>query len=95
MSKSIYSAKKELGISLLLSQLHGNNSSLNIFKVLVQIRTDVIKDNDGISELREKGGIRCLVKLLNKPNVKVLNVVLSILANCCLQEECGTEVSFI
>uniref|UniRef100_A0A1B6E3H4 BTB domain-containing protein n=1 Tax=Clastoptera arizonana TaxID=38151 RepID=A0A1B6E3H4_9HEMI len=92
MTKSICSAKLDLGISNLISQLNCRpTSNVNIFKILVKIREDVIKDSDGITELREKGGIKCLIKLLTKPNEKILNVVLSILANCCLNEKFRNE----
>lgn len=52
-----------------------------------------MKANDGVKLLKEKGGLKHIVKLLNRPNEKILNVALSILANCCLQEDCREFVS--
>ncbi|XP_054257867.1 armadillo repeat-containing protein 5 isoform X2 [Macrosteles quadrilineatus] len=82
---------QSVGIVKLISQLE-KCSSQSVYKHLVQIRTDVIKDAEGVKLLRERGGLKHIVRLLNKPNEKILNVSLSILANCCLQEECRDQV---
>lgn len=84
-----------LGIIKLLSQLEKSSSSQTTYKLLVQIRTDVIKDKEGIKLLKDKGGLKRIVRILNKPNEKILNVSLSILANCCMQEECRDQVTNI
>ncbi|KAG8334865.1 Armadillo repeat-containing protein 5 [Homalodisca vitripennis] len=88
MSKTGHS----VGIIKLINQLEKCSSSQSIYKLLVQIRTDVIKEDEGIKLLRDKGGLKRIVKILTKPNEKILNVSLSILANCCLQEECREQV---
>lgn len=77
----------------LLSQLEKCSSTQSLYKVLVQIRTDLIKESEGVKLLKEKGGLKRIIKLLSKPNEKILNVALSILANCCLQEDCRDLVS--
>lgn len=84
---------QSLGILKLLSQLEKSSSSQSTYKLLVQIRTDVIKDKEGIKLLRDKGGLKRIVRILSKPNEKILNVSLSILANCCLQDDCRVQVS--
>lgn len=76
----------------LISQIKKCSSSQSLYKLLVQIRTDVIREDEGIKLLRDSGGLKHIVKCLSKPNEKVLNVSLSILANCCLQEDCREQV---
>lgn len=83
---------QSVSILKLISQIKKCSSSQSLYKLLVQIRTDVIREDEGIKLLRDSGGLKHIVKCLSKPNEKVLNVSLSILANCCLQEDCREQV---
>lgn len=85
---------QSVSILKLISQIKKCSSSQSLYKLLVQIRTDVIREDEGIKLLRDSGGLKHIVKFLSKPNEKVLNVSLSILANCCLQEDCREQVGY-
>ncbi|XP_018804658.1 PREDICTED: uncharacterized protein LOC108978712 isoform X1 [Bactrocera latifrons] len=62
-----------------------------VIKGLVKLRTDVVKDHDGIVLFRVAGGVPPMVRFLNKPHEKILEVALSILGNCCTDEESCKE----
>lgn len=66
-----------------------------IYKALVKLRTDLIKDRAGINLFYECDGIPPLVRLIGKPYEKILDVALSILGNCCTTKECCKQVSFL
>ncbi|XP_052866788.1 uncharacterized protein LOC128272939 [Anopheles cruzii] len=59
-----------------------------IYRNLVIIRTHYVNSEGGIMLLSAGGGIKVLVNLLTKPYEKVIEVVLSILGNCCTKKEC-------
>ncbi|XP_011185999.1 uncharacterized protein Armc5_2 isoform X2 [Zeugodacus cucurbitae] len=62
-----------------------------VIKGLVKLRTDVVKDRDGIVLFRLAGGVPPMVRFLNKPHEKILEVALSVLGNCCTDEESCKE----
>lgn len=55
---------------------------------MVKLRSDVVKDKQGIQTFYDAGGIAPVVRLLSKPYEKILEVALSILGNCCTKKEC-------
>ncbi|XP_038140550.1 armadillo repeat-containing protein 5 [Cyprinodon tularosa] len=70
-------------------------SKLYQWRALVAIRTQHIKgDKAGIARFRGKGGLKLLLKLLKHPECprKILDLALSILANCCTEQETRLEV---
>ncbi|KAH8383459.1 hypothetical protein KR009_008818 [Drosophila setifemur] len=62
-----------------------------IYKCLVKLRTDLVKDKTGIELFRTSGGIPVMVRLISKLNEKIMEVVLSILGNCCTDEQSCIE----
>ncbi|XP_077474911.1 armadillo repeat-containing protein 5 isoform X2 [Stigmatopora argus] len=65
------------------------------WRALVAIRTQHIKgDKAGITRFRTSGGLRPLLELLGHPGCsrKTLDLTLSILANCCTEQETRTAV---
>lgn len=65
------------------------------WRALVAIRTQHIKgDKAGIARFRTQGGLRPLLDLLKHPDCsrKILDLSLSILANCCTELETRIEV---
>ncbi|XP_055847887.1 uncharacterized protein LOC129913306 [Episyrphus balteatus] len=62
-----------------------------ILKGLVKLRTDLVKDRDGIVLFHQCNGIPPMVRFLNKPHEQILEVVLSILGNCCTNADCCKE----
>lgn len=64
-----------------------------IVKGLLKLRTDVVKDKHGIILFREAGGVAPMVKFLGKPHEQILEVALSIMGNCCTDDQSCKEVS--
>ncbi|XP_061402094.1 uncharacterized protein LOC133337907 [Musca vetustissima] len=62
-----------------------------IVKGLTKLRTDVVKDKNGIILFREAGGVPPMVRFLSKPHEKILEVALSIMGNCCTDEQSCRE----
>ncbi|XP_035691857.1 armadillo repeat-containing protein 5-like [Branchiostoma floridae] len=63
-----------------------------VYSSLVKIRTECIKREGGVSKFRELGGIQALILQIQRPNPKIADVALSILANCCMEGETRREV---
>lgn len=76
----------------LISQLNSSSSS-QIYKTLLTIRSDISKTHEGIKLLTDKACLKILVNFLNKSNEKILDVSLSILANCSLHNDIRTLVN--
>ena len=53
----------------------------------------VLKEKDGVPRLRQHGGLSKLIYLVETTNQKVLDVTLSILGNCCMEERTRKDVS--
>lgn len=64
-----------------------------IIRDLTKLRTNLVKDRDGIILFRKSGGVMPMVRFLSKPHERILEIVLSILGNCCTEEICCEEVS--
>ena len=56
-----------------------------VSKSLTEIRTKVMKSESGIAKLLENGFVALLVPLLDKTNMRILDLGLSILANLLLE----------
>ncbi|XP_071442764.1 uncharacterized protein Rnb [Hetaerina americana] len=63
-----------------------------VYQTLVEIRAKEVNSANGIALLRKRGILRYFVKLLQKPNEKILDVTLSILGNCCMETESCLEL---
>lgn len=63
-----------------------------IYKALFKLRTDLVKDKEGIILFYSCEGIPPLVRLISKPYEKILEIALSILANCCIRKDCCKQV---
>lgn len=72
-----------------------SSSSSRVQETLLKIRNKVISNDTGIKLFRECGGLECLLPHLRKPNERILDITLSILGNCCLEEESSLAVSDI
>lgn len=69
-----------------------SSSSSRVQETLVKIRSKIITNDSGIKFFRECGGLECLLPHLRKPNERILDITLSILGNCCLEEESSLAV---
>lgn len=78
-------------VASLLEDLRGTQEKVTMYRKLVKIRTDVIGTEAGVETFYSFGGIRLLVGLMAKPYEKVLEVVLSILGNCCMRKDCAKQ----
>lgn len=79
----------------MLSVLKTSTDKTVVYKCLVKLRTDLIKSKDGIVLFRTAGGVPVMVRLISKLNEKIMEVVLSILGNCCTDDQSCVEVSRI
>lgn len=68
-----------------LSRVSDKNVTL---KILTKIRVDLSKCNEGIRLFRECKGIEALIPFIKRPSKRILDLALSILANCCTDAEC-------
>lgn len=71
----------------LLDTLVSTNSQKKIYNTLLQVHSDVVKVQNDLNYFKENGGISFLVQFLSKPNEKMLNISLGILAECCIDFE--------
>lgn len=70
-----------------------NSTDRNVtLRTLVKLRTHHVKNLEGIHEFRSLGGIVPMVRLLHKPHEKIMETVLSILGNCCTDDESCKQV---
>lgn len=70
-----------------------STSSSRVQEALLKIRSKVIADVNGLHLFRECGGLGHLVPHLRKPNERILDLSLSILGNCCLDDQTCLAVS--
>uniref|UniRef100_A0A182NS46 ARMC5-like ARM-repeats domain-containing protein n=1 Tax=Anopheles dirus TaxID=7168 RepID=A0A182NS46_9DIPT len=78
----------ETKLASLLGSIQKSSDKNVIYRNLVSIRTHFVTSDGGISLFASQNGIKVLVGLLSKPYEKVIEVVLSILGNCCTKKEC-------
>ncbi|CAH0585629.1 unnamed protein product [Chrysodeixis includens] len=83
-----------MDINYIKSTIEGlkSSSSSRVQETLLKIRSKIIINDDGIKLFRECGGLECLLPHLRKPNERILDITLSILGNCCLEEESSLSV---
>ncbi|XP_046396291.1 armadillo repeat-containing protein 5 [Ischnura elegans] len=75
-----------------LVQKLGCSSPSVVYQALVEIRTKEVNSANGVALLRKRGILKYFVRLLQKPNEKIIDVTLSILGNCCLETESCLEL---
>ncbi|KAL0883062.1 hypothetical protein ABMA27_016532 [Loxostege sticticalis] len=69
-----------------------STSSTRVQETLLKIRSKIINNDEGIKLFRQSGGLDYLLPHLRKPNERILDITLSILGNCCLEEESSIAV---
>lgn len=77
-----------------------NGSPKQIFNILVEIRTKVIKTTTGVKQLIQHGFVHKLLYLLSddvreKQLPQTTDIVLSLLGNLCMEENARKDVRFI
>ncbi|XP_029714362.1 uncharacterized protein LOC115254010 [Aedes albopictus] len=78
-------------VANLLDEVRKSPDKGTVYRRLVRVRTEVINTEAGTQHFVALDGVRLLVGLLAKPHEKVLEVVLSILGNCCMRKECAKQ----
>lgn len=82
-------------VANLLDEVRKSPDKGTVYRRLVRVRTEVINTEAGTQHFVALDGVRLLVGLLAKPHEKVLEVVLSILGNCCMRKECAKQVGWV
>lgn len=73
----------------LIAVLGRSTDKTLILKCLLKLRTDLIgRNRAGIELFYRLNGIPPLIRLISKPYEKIIDVALSILANCCVNKAC-------
>lgn len=73
----------------LIAVLGRSTDKALIHKCLLKIRYDLVgRDHAGIELFCRLNGIAPLVRLISKPYERIIDVALSILANCCVSKPC-------
>ena len=75
-----------------LKILLASNNVKTVTKSLIEIRTKVMKSESGIAKLLENGFVGLLVPLLDKTNMRLLDLALSILANLLLEPQARQQI---
>ncbi len=63
-----------------------------IYNTLLRVPSEVIKVSEDLKYFKENRGLNYVMQFLDEPNVKILNISLGILGECCLNEDCCNEV---
>lgn len=99
IQKSIEKERKTMNkqvVTNLIKVISKSTDKNSIYKALVKLRTDLVKDKHGVALLLEvDGSIGSLVRLISKPYEKILEVALSILGNACTLKECSKQVMMV
>ncbi|CAG5048003.1 unnamed protein product, partial [Parnassius apollo] len=69
-----------------------STASSRIQDSLLKIKNNVISNDRGLKLFRDCGGLDNLIPHLRKPNERILDITLSILGNCCLDEKSSLMV---
>lgn len=67
-------------------------STSRVQDTLLKTKLKITVNDAGIKLFRECGGLELLLPHIRKPNEKILDLSLSILGNCCLEEESSLQV---
>ncbi|XP_055587924.1 uncharacterized protein LOC129740312 [Uranotaenia lowii] len=78
-------------VASVLEELRKSQDKSTAYRKLVKIRTEIIETETGTQHFIALNGIKLLVGWLAKPYEKVLEVVLSILGNCCMRKDCAKQ----
>ena len=75
-----------------LKILLASSNVKTVIKSLTEIRTKLMKTESGIANLLEHGFVGLLVPLLDKTNMRLLDLALSILANLLLEPQARQQI---
>ncbi|CAG5135785.1 unnamed protein product [Candidula unifasciata] len=86
----------DLEVKNVISELQSGHGS-SLYSALIMIRTTLIKSKNSLSQLVQMGAVKLLVQVLedrrrHKNQTKTTDIVMSILANLCLEEDVREQV---
>ncbi|KAK3919634.1 Armadillo repeat-containing protein 5, partial [Frankliniella fusca] len=90
--RKIMSPPEATNITFIFKQLESPSSS-TVLRGLVELRNKLLKSPTGFQLFRENNGLKYLLRFVRKPNEKILDLTLSILANLCLEEFFRSQVA--
>ena len=82
----------EDSVAEVMKVLKSPNSQKKIYHTLLRIHSEIIPSESKLKEFMEYDGVNCVIQFLLKPNEKILNISLGILAGCCANEDCCSKV---
>ncbi|XP_026284866.1 armadillo repeat-containing protein 5 [Frankliniella occidentalis] len=86
------SSQETSSINLIFKQLE-SSSSATVLRSLLELRNKLLKSPTGVQLFRKNNGSKYLFRFVKKPNEKILDTTLSILANLCLDEYFKCQVA--
>lgn len=79
-------------VTEILQILKSENPPRKIYNTLLRVHNDVITHDTLSKEFKEKEGLNFIIQFLTRPNEKILNISLGILATCCADEDSCNKV---
>lgn len=78
----------------LIKNIKRNRSKSKLLHYLKILRR-VVDDKSKFTSVRESGGLRLILTYLPKNSLEIIDIILSIIGNCCMDRECSKEVRFL
>lgn len=83
---------EEQELSNLIKTIKNCNSKSKLYHNLKLLRR-IVNDKSQFTKVRELGGLRLILTLLPNKNTEIVDIILSIIGNCCTERECAREVN--
>lgn len=84
------------GFDNILTALEDAPDHPKLLKLLIDIRkrvdADCPKNKENVTKIREKGSFKFIISSFHTSKRSIINVSLSILGNCCLDQKCARDV---
>lgn len=75
----------------LIKAIKQSSSKSKLFRNLKILRR-IVNDKSQFTKVRELGGLRLILTFLPNKTPEIVDIILSIIGNCCTQKECAKEV---
>ena len=90
---SVKTGEAKRRIEKLFEQMSSSHSSATCYRALSEVRTGFIPNPQLLSLFIQAGGVKQMVEQLKKSNKKIVEISLSILGHCVLDQESRVIVS--
>lgn len=81
-------------LSDLVKNIKKSTSKSKLYHNLKLLRR-VVDDKSKFTLVKASGGLRLILTYLSKSSSEIIDIVLSIVGNCCMDRECSKEVIII